>query len=72
MKFKLFIAAISFIPALVMAEGAPKIAPPVVAGTPGANGGGISKPAAAPVAVKPTPAQPKPAAAPVVEDWARR
>ena len=39
------------------------IAPPVIAGTPsagtpGANGG-VIKPAAAPVAVKPAPAQPK-------------
>jgi len=66
MKIKLLVAASFFIPAMVMAQGAPKIEAPVVAGTPsagtpGSNSGGVAKPAAAPVAVKPTPAQPKPA-----------
>lgn len=67
MKIKLLVAACFFIPALVMAEGTPKIEAPVVvgipsAGIPGANGGGVAKPAAAPVAVKPAPVQFKPAA----------
>jgi hypothetical protein len=61
MKIKLLVAAFFFIPAMVMAQGAPKIEAPAVVETPGANGGGIAKPAATPVAVKPAPAQPKPA-----------
>jgi len=49
---------------MVMAQGAPKFEAPVVVGAPSAgkpssNGGVVAKPAAAPVAVKPTPAQPK-------------
>jgi len=64
MKFKSLLLAVGFIPATVMAQGAPKIEAPVVVGTPSAgkpssNGGAVAKPAAAPVAVKPTPAQPK-------------
>ena len=92
MKIKLLVATSFFIPALAMAQ-APKIEPPVVAGTPRANGitmggatpgateigtginrkaegpgknlpfqGVVAKPAAAPVVVKSTPEQPKPAA----------
>jgi hypothetical protein len=66
MKFKSLLLAVGFIPAMVMAQGAPKIEAPVVVGTPSAgkpssNGGAVAKPAAAPVAVKPAQAQPKPA-----------
>ena len=64
MKIKLLVAAFFLIPSMVIAQGAPKIEAPVVVGTPSAgkpssNGGAVAKPAAAPVAVKPTPAQPK-------------
>jgi hypothetical protein len=63
MKFKLLLSVVAFIPALVMAQGTPKVEAPVApkvpsAGIPGANGGGV-KPAP-PVAVNP-PAKPTPA-----------
>ncbi len=65
MKLKSLILVVGFIPTLVIAEGAPVIAPSVIAGAPsngnpGANSG-VIKPAA-PLAVKPTPAHPKLAA----------
>jgi len=60
MKIKLLMATFFFIPALVMAEGAPKIETPVVAGTPKTNDD-IIKPAA-PVPVKALSTIAKPAA----------
>ena len=64
MKFKSLLLVVSFTPAMVMAQGAPKIEAPVApktpsAGMPGANGGGV-KPAPS-VAVNPPP---RPATAP--------
>ena len=62
MKYKSLLLVVGFIPAMVMAQanvivhsvgsGTPS------AGTPSANGGGV-KTYAAPLAVKPTPVQPK-------------
>ena len=40
MKFKSLLFVVGFIPALAMAQ-APVIAPPMVEGMPGANGGGV-------------------------------
>ena len=45
MKFKLLLAAISFVPVMVIAQQAP-VAPPVVAGMGGSNSGGFAKSAA--------------------------
>lgn len=53
MKFKILLAAISFIPTMVMAQ--PHVIAPPSTGIPGSNGGGIAKPAAAPVAVPTMP-----------------
>ena len=59
MKFKSLLFVLGFIPAMVFAQGAPKIEPPVVAETPSKEipsaNGGDAKPAAASVEIKPTP-----------------
>ena len=62
MKFKSLLLVVAFIPTMVMAQVhviAPLVGPGTPsAGIPGANGGGV-KPSVAPLAVKPTPPQPK-------------